>query len=170
MYCKKTIKAVIISRKGFLGGFYPGFRKGELMKRRVLILIAVLFVVSIMTAAACGMKEEGLKCTVNSNKVMSFEAVNASEGEMVLAGTLEALEGEEVEITPDLKTGALKLEFEGADSLITAYVSGTGKQTYVLRAGSYTVRATVTEKAKGTVTAVIKLNGIVEADKIIEAK
>ena len=140
------------------------------MKKRVWVLITVLFVVTIMTAAACGMKEEGLKCTVNSNKVMSFEAVNASEGEMVLVGTLEALEGEEVEITPDLKTGALKLEFEGADSLITAYVSGTGKQTYVLRAGSYTVRATVTEKAKGTVTAVIKLNGIVETDSTIKTK
>ena len=89
---------------------------------------------------------------------------------MVLVGTLEALEGEEVEITPDLKTGALMLELEGADSLITAYVSGTEKQTYVLRAGSYSVRATVTEKAKGTVTAVIKLNGNIEAEKIIEKK
>ena len=134
------------------------------MKKRVWVLITVLFVVTIMTAAACGMKEEGLKCTVNSEKVMSFEAVNASEGEMVLVGTLKAVEGEEVEITPDLKAGALKLEFEGADTLITAYVSGTGKQTYGLHAGFYTVRATVTEKAKGTVTAVIKLNYITETE------
>ena len=126
------------------------------MKKRVSILTAVLFAVIILTAAACGVKEDGLKCTVNSEKVMSFEAVNASEGEMVLVGTLKAVEGEAVEITPDLKTGALKLEFDGTDALITAYVSGTGKQTYELLEGSYTVRATVTEKAKGTVTAVIK--------------
>ena len=134
------------------------------MKKRVWVLITVLFVVTIMTAAACGMKEEGLKCTVNSNKVMSFEAVNASKGEMVMVGTLEALEGEGVEITPDLKSGALKLEFEGADVLVTVYVRGTGKQIYGLPAGSYTVRATVTEKAKGTVTAVIKLNYITETE------
>ena len=50
------------------------------MKKRVSILTAVLFAVIILTAAACGVKEEGLKCTVNSEKVMSFEAVKCIRG------------------------------------------------------------------------------------------
>ena len=101
---------------------------------------------------------------------MTFEAVNASKGGMIMIGTLEVAEGEELEITPDLKKGMLKLEFIqedeeqsidnlpdlDKDALITAEVSGTGTQVYGIPAGSYMVRVTVTEKAKGTVTAEIQ--------------
>ena len=130
-------------------------------KKRVSILMAALLAAGMLTATACGMFKNEFKCVENTEKRMTFEAVNASKGGMIMIGTLEVAEGEELEITPDLKKGMLKLEFiqedeEQKDALITAEVSGTGTQAYGIPAGSYMVRVTVTEKAKGTVTAEIQ--------------
>ena len=137
-------------------------------KKRVSILMAALLAAGMLTATACGMFKNEFKCVENTEKRMTFEAVNASKGGMIMIGTLEVAEGEELEITPDLKKGMLKLEFIqeeqsidnlpdlDKDALITAEVSGTGTQAYGIPAGSYMVRVTVTEKAKGTVTAEIQ--------------
>ena len=127
-------------------------------KKKVSVLMASLFTMGMLTATACGMLKDEFRCTENSEKVMTFEAVNASK------------DGEELEITPDLNKGMMKLEFIpedeeqsidklpdlDKDALITAEVSGTGMQTYGIPSGSYMVRVTVTEKAKGTVTARIQ--------------
>ena len=129
-------------------------------KKRVSILMAALLAAGMLTATACGMFKNEFKCVENTEKRMTFEAVNASKGGMIMIGTLEV----------DLKKGMLKLEFIqedeeqsidnlpdlDKDALITAEVSGTGTQAYGIPAGSYMVRVTVTEKAKGTVTAEIQ--------------
>ena len=139
-------------------------------KKRVSILMAALLAAGMLTATACGMFKNEFKCVENTEKRMTFEAVNASKGGMIMIGTLEVAEGEELEITPDLNKGMMKLEFIpedeeqsidklpdlDKDALITAEVSGTGTQAYGIPAGSYMVRVTVTEKAKGTVTARIQ--------------
>ena len=136
-------------------------------KKKVSVLMAALFTMGMLTATACGMLKDEFRCTENTEKAMAFEAVNASKGGMVMIGTLEVADGEELEITPDLNKGMMKLEFIpedeeqsidklpnlDKDALITAEVSGTGMQTYGIPSGSYMVRVTVTEKAKGTVTA-----------------
>ena len=105
-----------------------------------------------------------------NHRLTTFQIIALGFALMIMIGTLEVAEGEELEITPDLKKGMLKLEFIqedeeqsidklpdlDKDALITAEVSGTGTQAYGIPAGSYMVRVTVTEKAKGTVTAEIQ--------------
>lgn len=139
-------------------------------KRRVSVLMAALLAVGMLTATACGMAKVNFSGKAESEKRMTFEAKNASKGQMVMIGSLEVEDGEELKITPELKRGMLKLEFIpedeaqsmeklpdiARDALITAELSGTGAQAYGIPAGSYTVRATVTENAKGKVAVEIQ--------------
>ena len=73
-------------------------------------------------------------------------AVTVFLGVQVRAEIIQEDEEQSIDKLPDLDK----------DALITAEVSGTGTQAYGIPAGSYMVRVTVTEKAKGTVTAEIQ--------------
>ncbi len=134
-------------------------------KKRIPILMAVLFALSALFMSSCGQARVPLACTDSAPKSMFFEADNAAKGGMVMTGSLDVAEGELLEVIPALTRGMLKLEFivsTGMDdighlpeinkeAILAAEISGTEPQTYEIPAGSYLVRVTVTEKAKGTV-------------------
>lgn len=106
----------------------------------------------------------------NDEKSMTITAVNAAADDYFMSGTLEVDEGESIKIAPDLEKGSIKLEFvsaEGNDNIdelpeldgeavVTANVSGTQEQAYGGSTGSFMVKATVTEKATGTVEITIE--------------
>ncbi len=139
-------------------------------EKKMSVLMAVVFAVGTLLMTACGKGSVEFACTDSTEKMMSFEADNADKGGMVMTGSLEVSEGEEIVITTALKKGILKLEFissEGMkdidhapevdkEALMTAEVSGTGTQNYEIAPGSYLVRVTVTEKVSGTVKVTVE--------------
>lgn len=137
------------------------------MKRYLSVLfVAVLAMTLVMTA--CSTHE--FSGSSNDEKTMTITAKNADAGDFFMTGSLVVDEGETIKITPALEKGSVKLEFisaEGNDSIdelpeldgeaiVTANVSGTEEQGYGGATGSFMVKATVTEKATGTIDIIIE--------------
>lgn len=131
-----------------------------------VLFIAVMALTLFMTA--CGGYEFSGSST--DEKSMTITAKNADADDYFLTGTLVVDEGQMIKIAPSLEKGGVRLEFiraegEGnidelpeldGEAVVTANVTGTEEQGYGGATGSFMVKATVTEKATGTIDITIE--------------
>lgn len=134
------------------------------MKRMAVTLCILLLAVSAVLFTACGKSEFGL--IENTDKKMVINAENAAKDDSFSAGSLVAEEGEQITITSDMEKGSVSVELfettaeQSKDELpdvegeptITANCDGISTQSGTVSAGSFTLKATCTEKATGTIT------------------
>lgn len=132
------------------------------MKKRYLLIAAIL-VVAMMTMGAC--KGTGLVMNSTSEKSMTVEADRAAAGDYAMVGSLEVAEGEQVTISSNLEKGEIQIELYGTaaeqsaeevpemegEAAMMFKAAATDSQSGTLAEGSYMVKATVNEKATGTV-------------------
>ena len=137
------------------------------MKKLISIILIAVMSMSMLLMTSCG-SEFG--CTDNDEKHMTITAKNAGAGDYFMSGTLEVGEDEQIVIDPSLDKGSVTIEFvesEGAsneeelpdtdtEAKYTAYLTGTNSQAASFGAGSFMVKATVTEKATGTIEINVK--------------
>ena len=133
------------------------------MKKWALFLITLSLMITLSVLSACGKSE--FKCTDNTEKTMTIVAENADKDDYFMTGSLEVSEGDKLVIHSDLEKGEVNLGFISSagmddiekfpdvntDSQITSNVSGTETQEYEISPGVYLLKATVIEKATGTV-------------------
>ena len=132
------------------------------MKKRVFMIIAAVCVFAILAMTSCGKSEFGMK--ENTEKHMVISAENATVDSMFEVGTLEVEEGESITITSNLEKGSVRVEILGqpeqtidevpemlGESIMKADLSPGDSQSGTVDAGSYLIKATVLEKATGTV-------------------
>lgn len=139
------------------------------MKKKTIILSVLVLVLAMLAMAACSNSSFGV--VTNDDKTMTITAENSEKDDSAVSGTLVVGEDEQITIDSNLESGGMKLEFisnEGFDdpeevpdideaqAAYTANVNGVESQAVMFGAGSYLVRATVTEKASGTVDIVVK--------------
>ena len=140
-----------------------------MLKRRVAVkklLIAALAAIMLMSSfvlASCG--KSVFTMSENTEKAMTLEAKNAKPDDFFQVGTLVVGEGEQISITGNLEKGSVKLEIIGepaeqsidevpdmdGEPVLTAEISGTDRASGGMAAGDYSVKATVTGKATGTI-------------------
>lgn len=132
------------------------------MKKILSVIMIAMMAMSMLALTSCG---PTLSLNIDDEKNATIDCKRADAGDFAMAGALVVEEGEQVTITPDLKSGALSIEFisdEGMDSeeevpdvsgeaTYTASVSGTSAQAVNFGSGSFMLKVTATEKAKGTV-------------------
>ena len=128
----------------------------------VMVFISIM-IISVFAMTSCSKPIFNL--TDNTEKAMTIEAKNAAVDDFFMVGSLTVSEGEEISVTSDLEKGSVKLEFiaeqeeQSIDELpnldgepaFTAPVSGDDKVSCAVGKGDYMLRATVTEKATGTI-------------------
>ena len=133
------------------------------MKKIIYIVLAAVLAMSMLAMSSCAKQEFGV--TDNTEKAMTITAKNAEKDTMFMVGSLEVEEGEQVSISSDLESGSVKVEIiPGADdqsidelpdmdgeAVITAEVGPGAGSSGTLDPGSYMLRATVVEKATGTI-------------------
>ena len=139
------------------------------MRKRSLLAVIMIMAVAMLVMVSCGKSSFGV--VTNDDKTMTITAENSENDASAVSGTLVVGEDEQITIDSNLESGGMKLEFisnEGFDdpeevpdideaqAAYTANVNGVESQAVMFGAGSYVVRATVTEKATGTVDIVIK--------------
>ncbi len=137
----------------------------EKTMKRITANAGILLLALAMTMlAACGKSEFGV--TENSEKRIVITAENAAKDAFFMVGSLNADEGDMIVISSGIARGEIKVEIipssgeqsseelpemdEGA--LITAIIGSGDGVSGTVPAGTYYVRATVLEKATGTVT------------------
>ena len=134
------------------------------MKRRRIIVFAAMLAVAMMVITACGTSEFSIDCS--DEKAVHVDADNAKQDDWVVTGSLTVEDGEQVVMTANLEEGEIKIELfgtSGDDSIeelpeipegepaMMFLAKGTDSMSGGLAAGSYMIKATVTEKAKGTI-------------------
>ena len=138
------------------------------MKKIVSIIAIAVLTVSMLAMVSCGTHE--FSGSIDDDKNMTINAVNADTGDYFATGTLVVEEGEEVAIDTKLEKGEITVEFIGAEgesnidelpeldgeATYTAYLSGTNSQAVSFGAGSFMIKPTVTDKATGTVTITVQ--------------
>ena len=138
------------------------------MKKIISIIAVAVLAVSMLTMVSCGKHE--FSGSIDGDKNMTINAVNADAGDYFVTGTLVVEEGEEIAIDTALDKGEITVEFiasegEGnidelpeldGDATYTAYLSGTNSQAVSFGAGSFMIKPTVTDKATGTVTITVQ--------------
>ena len=134
------------------------------MKRVMKAGTFMLALFMMMTLAACGKSEFGV--TDNSEKRIVITAENAAKDAFFMAGSLCAEEGERIVIASGITRGEIRVEIVPAsgeqsddalpgmngEAVITANIGSSDGISGTVPADSYYVRATVLEKATGTVT------------------
>lgn len=129
------------------------------MKAGFLLLALVM-----MTLAACGKSE--FTVSENTENRMVITAENAAKDAFFMVGSLSAEEGDKIAITSGIERGEIKVELvpasgEGSsealpetngEALLTAFVGSGDGISGTVPADTYYLRATVLEKATGTVT------------------
>lgn len=133
------------------------------MRKRIILVTAIL---ALALMAMCACSKTSLVMNGTSDKNMTVEAEKAGKGEFAMVGSLEVVDGEQVVMTSNLEKGGILIELfgtsaeqseeelpdvEGGDPVMTFNASGTDSISGTLPAGSYMVKATVTEKATGYV-------------------
>lgn len=136
------------------------------MKRIKTIGMIIAAACAAVILTSCGKSE--FKVTENTGKRMVIEAVNADKDAFFMTGSLEVGDGEQIEVSSDLKKGSIRVEIVRApenqsidklpdlegEPVITANLhskdGGVGCVGTV-SAGTYLVKATCLEKATGTV-------------------
>ncbi len=136
----------------------------EKTMKRITAKAGILLLVLVMMLAACGKSEFGV--TENAEKRMVITAENAAKDAFFMVGSLNADEGDMIVISSGIARGEIKVEIilsSGEQSseelpemdggaLITAIIGSGDGVSGTVPAGTYYVRATVLEKATGTVT------------------
>lgn len=137
--------------------------------RRTAVLMALLLLALALTA--CGKSVFGM--TENTEKRMTITAENADKDAFFMIGTLVVDNGEQIDITSNLSDGEVRVEIvaipeeQSIDKLpdlsdepiITAIVHRTDGASGTVPAGDYSVKATCTKKATGTITIEVKKAG-----------
>ncbi len=133
------------------------------MKKLLSVFAVIVLAFSMLTMVSCGKSEFSGESV--DDKSMTITASKADMGDYFVTGSLVFEEGEQLNIKADLESGELTIEFISAegmdnpdelpdvegDAQYTAHVSSDDEQTVSMPAGSYMVKATVAEKATGTV-------------------
>ena len=136
--------------------------------RRFRVCTGFLALITLLSLTACGKSEFGV--TENTEKHMTVSAENAGKDAYIVVGSLEADAGEQIAIASSLSKGSIRIEIIGeaanesidqlpdlnAEPIITANVKLTDSASGTVPAGSYMMKATVLEKASGTVTIDVK--------------
>lgn len=135
------------------------------MKKTISVLLTAVLVLSMMLVTSCGKSEFGL--SENTEKLMTINAENAAKDDFFMTGTLEVADGEKVVVTSNLEKGSVKVELfatpeeqsidevpdvEEGEPVFMMNATGTDSQSGTMPAGSLMLKATVLEKATGTVT------------------
>lgn len=133
------------------------------MKRVVTLLATVLTAAGLIALTSCTTSD--FSFSGESEKLLKVNAKNASAGTESTLGGLDVEEGERILITSELESGTVRIEVyagpeeQSADELpepegdpvMTFDAAGTESMSGTVDAGYYFVRASVTEKATGTV-------------------
>lgn len=135
------------------------------MKKTISVLLTAVLVLSMMLMTSCGKSEFGL--SENTEKLMTINAENAAKDDFFMTGTLEVADGEKVVVTSNLEKGSVKVELfatpeeqsidevpdvEAGEPVFMMNATGTDSQSGTMPASSLMLKATVLEKATGTVT------------------
>ena len=134
------------------------------MKKRSCFIIAFIMILAVMALTACG---GTLSIDCSNEKAVHVEAKNADKDDWVVTGSLTVEEGETISFTANMEQGEIKLELFGTaeeqsidelpeepagEAVATFVASGMDSMSATnAAAGSYMIKATVTEKATGTV-------------------
>ena len=133
------------------------------IKRRFVLIVAVL-AIAMLAMSACNRTTLTMDST--SEKSMTVEATKAAKGDFALTGSLEVADGEQVVMTQEMEKGEILVELygtpaeqsaeeipdiESGEPVMQLHADGSGSMSGTLPAGSYMVKATVIEKATGTV-------------------
>lgn len=133
------------------------------MKKRPFPVIAIFLILVMMTMSACG-GAFSIDCA--DEKAVHVNAKNANTDDWAVTGSLVVEDGEEVVFTSNLTKGEIKIELYGTpeeqsidelpegpdgepDAMFLA--SGTDSMSVTVTGGSYMIKATVTDKATGTI-------------------
>ena len=133
------------------------------MKRFISIIAIMAMALSMLAMTSCA-KEE-FSGNVESDKSMTINAVKADKGDYFVTGSLVVEEDEQITFNTNLESGAVTVELisSGDDENIeelpeldgeatyTAYLDGTNTESASFGAGTFMIKATVTEKATGTI-------------------
>lgn len=133
------------------------------MKKLNYILTIVFLMLASLMLSACEKSEFVL--TENDDNSADITAKNAAKDSSVMVGTLEIAEGEQVVFTPDLPKGRIKVDIIPTDQeqsidklpkmdgepVLSVEIKGIDQTFHTIPAGSYMVKASVLEKADGTV-------------------
>lgn len=137
------------------------------MKKTVYVVLTAILLMSMLAMTACSKSVFGV--TDNTEKAMTIEAKKAAVDSMFMVGTLEVDEGEQVVVTSNLEKGRVKIEIiyqgdesieelpdmDGEATLAGEVVPGSGISG-TMEPGEYMLKATVLEKADGTVQIDVK--------------
>ena len=133
------------------------------MKRVLTLLVITALAVGMTALTACKKSSFGLRG--ESVKLITVEAENAAIDDTSTSGGMQVAEGEQIVMTSALESGSVKIEiFAGPDEqsadeipepegdpVMVFNAAGTDREAGTVDAGYYFVRATVTEKATGSV-------------------
>ena len=133
------------------------------MKKLNYILTIVFLMLASLTLSACEKSEFAL--TENDDNSADITAKNAEKDSSVMVGTLEIAEGEQVVFTPNLPKGRIKVDIIPTDQVqsidklpkmegepvLSFEIKGIDQTFHAIPAGSYMMKASVLEKADGTV-------------------
>lgn len=133
------------------------------MKKIVSILLTAALAMSMLAMSSCSKSEFGV--TDNTEKAMTIEAKKASVDSMFMVGSLKVDEGEQITVASNLENGRVNIEIipaavdQSADELpdmdaeatLTGEIVPGGGMSGTVEPGDYMVKATVLEKADGTI-------------------
>ena len=137
------------------------------MKKTRIVLTAVMIAACMLVMAACG---SSFGMWSEESKVVTIDAEKANEGSTYTSDTIRVDEGEGIVMTSEVEVGEISVEvFQGTHDEISddeeepagepVMTMNAGKGDAVsgtVPAGDYFVRATVTEKATGSVRVEVK--------------
>ena len=143
------------------------------MKKRLTILAACTVVLGMLLMTACSsssFEPESFGMSTEEGKTVTVEAENAAEDSTYTSDTIKVEEGEGIVMTSGVESGEIRVEvYEGTqDEISDDAPQPDGEPVMTLNAGQgdavsgtvepgdYFVRATVTDKATGTVTVEVK--------------
>lgn len=135
------------------------------MRKRTLFVVAVIALITVLAMSSCSGGSR-LGVSENTEKMMTIEANNAAKDDFLMTGSLVLGEKEKVAMTAELEKGGIRIElyaepeeqsidevpdYDSMEPIIMFNASGNSSQSGELNPGEYMVKATVTEKASGTV-------------------
>ena len=134
------------------------------MKKKLLLVITALVVLTMICMTSCQKSEFGM--TENTEKYMQVTAKNADKDATFMVGSLEVGEGEAISVDCSIESGGIDVEFifSGGEQSIEEMPEMDVEPVFIVKAdsitdkasaevdpGSYMVKATCTEKATGTI-------------------
>lgn len=134
------------------------------MKKSSISIIAVMLM-AVLVTGLCACNKVNLSGDVKDDKHMEIVADGAAKGDYIVSGGLVVEDGEQIVMDYALEKGKIELAFiketeeqsseelpdADAEPELKTEVSGTAGGSGVVPSGTYMVKVTCTEKAKGTV-------------------